>query len=103
MIYNEEEKALMLFIEARPNGNMLRDIAERRLCDITNSQAKRIDPIHVKVRDPAEYYNKYTGDKYVSILQAAKNMGLTYNQLHHDIYREKFNKGVVPIYKSTLL
>jgi hypothetical protein len=54
----EEAIALIEFVNARPNGNVLREIAERRLLDLQNGAQRSIEGLtERRAYSPRKRYN----------------------------------------------
>lgn len=80
-----EEWALIDFINAREPGNMLREIAERRLVDLRN----RCTDVPKKFRTAREVENTLTGEIFPTILEAARSQRIPYTNLTYDLRQNK--------------
>ena len=105
---NDEQIAIITFINTLPPASILREIAERRLADLVRGEAMCVeidDDVFEKpymLRDipkPPVYRFKCPDLKmgFVSLNQAAYKMKVNYQTLYNDIKRETYKYGVYPI------
>ncbi len=89
-----EQDALIAFINERPVGNLLRDIAERRLIDLRNSLDKYVSVVKPKKQCPRAKFviNLKTGEVFPSILEASLSINITRSALSYDLSKEKYFK-----------
>ena len=93
-----EQIALIEFINFREPGNELREIAERRLCDLQKGLVLfSVNCVVMReLRRKIPCYKPSTGQTFESIIHAARMLGINKRTLTTDIYNEHYKYGVYP-------
>ena len=93
-----EQAALIAFIELLPKGNILRDIAKRRLEDLEGYEITRNQEIMESVcTERIQCFDIRTNETFKSISDAAVALQINGNTLRHDFYKRKYKYGVYPL------
>lgn len=87
---SHEEWALIAFINARKQGNPLRDIAERRLVDLKTQSERTLTlvPKRPTQRNAVKVINIKTNQIFESITAAAESIDIPRHWLNDDIRRK---------------
>lgn len=96
-----EEIALFEYIQSKPEGSVLRQIAERYLNDLSNRNVMCYpeNPIRKPngVVPPVSCLNTETGDIYLSIKKASEWIGIGYGTLKWDIQQGVYKYNIIPL------